>query len=133
MTTEPSTGGGVNWVDARRRSPADGELVLGAITGRYPPEPGRRPSAADEFWLVLPMHFHLDRPDSDSSDSSDQGADQPVRGFYVDADRVARRAYGLGATREEVTHWTLLPTLPGTTVRQIVGPGAGPARQRAQD
>lgn len=93
--------------------------MLAAITGRYPPEPGRSPSADDDFWLVLPMHFRAVHP---------VGPGRAVlRDCYLDADQVVRFPYGAGRGGEEVTHWAPLPTLPGRTVTQIVGAAVGPA------
>ena len=114
-----SASAAIHWVDARRRHPGDGQLVLAAITGRYPPAPGRSPSADDDFWLVLPMHFRAVHP-------ADRG-DQVLRDCYLDADRIVRFPYGSGRGGEEVTHWAALPGLPGRAVAQIVGAAVGPA------
>ncbi|TKV57050.1 amine oxidase [Nakamurella flava] len=115
----------IGWVDARRRQPRDGQLVLAAITGRYPPEPGRSPSPDDDFWLVLPMHFcavHVIEP-----------GDPVLHDCYLDADRVVRFPAGSGHGGEEVTHWATLPGLPGRTESQIVGAAVGPALAAAVD
>lgn len=47
----------VTWINARHRHPRDGDLVVAAISGRYPAEIGEASSSERDFWLVLPTHF----------------------------------------------------------------------------
>ena len=108
------------WHDARRTTPRDGDLVLAAVTGRYRPEPGERPSPEQDFWFVFPMHFRRVHPV--------EGTDRVVRDRYLDADRVVRRAAGTEGDEDElVTHWAALPTLPGIGALELTGAAVAPA------
>ena len=106
MTTD------ITWVDARERHPEDGELVLGATTGRYPAAPDEVSSAELDFWLVLPMYFRHVHPVEDT--------DRVVLDCYRDSDGVVRLPLGAGG-EEEVTHWASLPPLPGAEVATLIG------------
>ncbi|SDD46475.1 AQJ64_40280 family protein [Auraticoccus monumenti] len=106
------------WVDARREHPRDGDLVLAAITGRYPARQGEAPSSEQDFWLVLPMHFRQVHPVEDS--------EEVLHEVYRDADGVVRRPLGAGSA-EEVTHWAALPSLPGIDASELLGASVGPA------
>lgn len=86
-----------SWIDARRERPRDGELVLAAVTGRYPASPDEAPSSEQDFWLVLPMHFRQVHP---------------IEGTMP---------FGSGSGDEEVTHWSALLALPGTLVDELTG------------
>lgn len=101
------------WVDARLDNPRDGDLVLAAVTGRYPTD-GKDPPSQQDFWLVLPMHFRH-RHDV-------EGTDDIVWDCYRDADGVIRKAHGSG-TDEQVTHWAVLPSLPCLPDNELVGEG----------
>lgn len=102
----------VTWINARRHHPRDGDLVVAAITGRYPGEIGEVPSSDNDFWLVLPGHFrHMHRVEETGDIIWD---------CYRDADGVIRKAYGSG-TAEEVTHWAALPPLPGLRESEVLG------------
>ncbi len=107
------------WHDARAIQPADGQPVAAAMIGRHR---SRRPLVAGRFfWMVRPMVFsrlHLD------------GAGGQVTDCFVDSDGVVRGIAGSG-TDEEVTHWTSLPSLPGTDARELAGRAALRALDRA--
>jgi hypothetical protein len=113
----------MKWVDARTRLPRDRTAVLGATTGRYPGEPSSDPDSADglDFWLVLPMYFLTYYVNKDGTE---------YHNCFVDTDSVVRLPYGRPCA-EAVTHWTELPTLPGTNVHQVLGDGVRAALSKA--
>jgi hypothetical protein len=49
---------------------------------------------------------------------------------FIDSDRIVRLPYGRPCA-DPVTHWAYLPTLPGLTVRSMVGDGVRAALQNA--
>jgi hypothetical protein len=110
----------ITWIDARHENPPDGQLVLAAVTGRYPAD-GEGVSSPDrDFWLVIATHFRALSPV--------EGTDLVVRDRYWDSDGVIRRPYGSAFAGphedegiEEVTHWAAPPTLPGLDVAMVVG------------
>lgn len=104
-----------NWISVDERLPHDGAAVVAAITGRYPPD---CPVGAQDFWLVLPMHFRTVHPVEDT--------DEVIENVFIDPDDVVRSPLG-GSTEELVTHWSELPNLPGTDVPQIIGDGVAAA------
>jgi hypothetical protein len=118
----------VTWVDVRDGVPPDGIPVAAAITGRYRAEgagPGDR--SGEVFWLVMPMHFASLHFGEDETEH---------RNCFVDSDGVVRLPHGLAsgpASDETVTHWALLPTLPGQRTRSLLGEDVQPALQRAWD
>jgi hypothetical protein len=111
----------VEWVDARERLPRDrdGWPVAAAISGRYPPDdptldgypPDDPQESEQEFWLVRPMYFTSRHVAEDGTE---------YRDCFVDSDGVVRLPYGR-PSRESVTHWAYLPTLPGLTVHSVLG------------
>ncbi|MFD2468848.1 AQJ64_40280 family protein [Amycolatopsis silviterrae] len=93
----------VEWVDARERLPEDGIPVAAATSGTYP--------AGEAFWIVLPMRFAAHYVAADGTE---------YRDCFVDSDLVVRLPHGRPG-KEHVTHWAMLPPLPGLTVRQVLG------------
>ena len=108
----------ITWIDARHANPPEGYPVLAAATGRYSTDDGQPPSPAQDFWLVIPMHFeHVHVV---------EGTDQIVRDCYLDIDGVVRKPLGAGSA-EQVTHWAALPPLPGTSATLLQGATVAPA------
>lgn len=104
------------WVDARERLPKDGMPVAAATTGRYPPDSEGEPDdteSGQDFWLVMAMHFAARHIAEDGTEYHD---------CFVDSDGLIRLPYGRPCA-EPVTHWAYLPTLPGMTVRFLLGDG----------
>lgn len=107
----------VEWVDARERLPPDGIPVAAATAGTYPAEDGTGPGEA--FWIVLPMRFAAHYVAADGTEYHD---------CFVDSDHVVRLPLGRPGA-ENVTHWAMLPPLPGLKVRQVLGEPAGNSRE----
>ncbi|MEK8142858.1 AQJ64_40280 family protein [Streptomyces sp. M10(2022)] len=90
--------------------------------GRYPVQSGESDTAlGEEFWLVKTMYF-TDR----------HQAEDGVMHYdcFVDSDDVVRFSYD-PSSRDSVTHWTELPTLPGGTAHFLAGEDVRPALRNA--
>lgn len=111
----------VEWIRADERLPDDGVGIVAAVTGRYPGEPEDDPDSLSgrEFWLVLPMYFRRVHPVEESGET--------IENCFYDADGVVRFPLAGPTCEEVVTHWALMPNLPGTDARRVSGDGVRPA------
>jgi hypothetical protein len=118
----------VEWIRADERLPYDGAGIVAAVTGRYPGEPDDDPDSlsGQEFWLVLPMYFRRRHPVDETG--------EVIENCFYDSDGVIRFPVGRPTDGEEVvTHWTEMPTLPGTNARRIIGDDVRPALRAVSD
>ena len=110
----------IEWVSVKDGFPDDGHSVAAAVTGRYRVDHCDPPAEISglEFWLVLHMYFRREHPVEETGES--------LEICSVPADEVLRQPRG-GSPDEVVTHWTYLPTLPGTDTHRVLGDDVRPA------
>ncbi|MCT2585801.1 AQJ64_40280 family protein [Actinophytocola gossypii] len=110
----------IEWVSVKDGFPEDGYSVAAAVTGRYRVDHCDPPAEISglEFWVVLHMYFRREHPVEETGEI--------IENCFVDADYVPRQPLG-GTTDEVVTHWTYLPTLPGTNTHHVLGDDVQPA------
>jgi hypothetical protein len=117
----------VEWIHVSDRLPYDGAGVVAAVTGHYPDDPDDDDPdslSGKEFWLVLPMYFRSNHPVEETG--------EVIKNCFYDSDGVVRLPLGR-PTDEAVTHWTEMPTLPGTNEHRLLGDDVHPAIRAASD